>query len=275
MPDAGGPEVIWRIGAFIAVFAIMAALESVSPKRRLTYRRLTRWRTNFGIVLLGSLAVRAMAMLPGLLGAAAVPLVAVSAAFLAADRDWGLLNTVALPAWLEIIVTLLVLDFAIWLQHVASHKIPMLWRLHRVHHADVEFDVTTAIRFHPIEIALSMLYKVLWVLVLGPSVLAVIIFEVILSSCALFNHANVALPLGLDRLLRTLIVTPDMHRVHHSTEQSEHDTNYGFNLSVWDRLFATYKAQPDAGHDRMTIGLKPYQNDAPTRFGWSLWLPFK
>ncbi|MFT5510597.1 MAG: sterol desaturase/sphingolipid hydroxylase (fatty acid hydroxylase superfamily) [Hyphomicrobiaceae bacterium] len=275
MPDAGGLEAIWRIGAFIAVFAIMAALESVSPKRRLTYQRLTRWRTNFGIVLLGSLAVRAMAMLPGLLGAAAVPLVAVSAAFLAADRGWGLLNTVALPAWLEIIVTLLVLDFAIWLQHLASHKIPMLWRLHRMHHADVEFDVTTAIRFHPIEIALSMLYKVLWVLVLGPSVLAVIIFEVILSSCALFNHANVALPLGLDRLLRTLIVTPDMHRVHHSTEQAEHDTNYGFNLSVWDRLFATYKAQPDAGHVGMTIGLKPYQSDAPTRFGWSLWLPFK
>lgn len=275
MPDAGGLEAIWRIGAFIAVFAIMAALESVSPKRRLTYQRLTRWRTNFGIVLLGSLAVRAMAMLPGLLGAAAVPLVAVSAAFLAADRGWGLLNTVALPAWLEIIVTLLVLDFAIWLQHLASHKIPMLWRLHRMHHADVEFDVTTAIRFHPIEIALSMLYKVLWVLVLGPSELAVIIFEVILSSCALFNHANVALPLGLDRLLRTLIVTPDMHRVHHSTEQAEHDTNYGFNLSVWDRLFATYKAQPDAGHVGMTIGLKPYQSDAPTRFGWSLWLPFK
>lgn len=267
-------EIIWRFGAFTVIFAIMATLELAAPKRRLTRSRLARWRTNLAIIVLDSLTVRAMALLPVLLGIT-VPLVAVAAALLCADRSWGVFNNVSLPDWVEVTIALLVLDFAVWLQHLLSHKIALLWRLHRVHHADPDIDVTTATRFHPIEIALSMLYKVFWVLALGPSVLAVILFEIILSGCAMFNHANVALPTWLDRALRRLIVTPDMHRVHHSVERTEHDTNYGFNLSIWDRLFRTYQAQPAASHEGMIIGLKPYQHDGPIRLGWSLQLPFQ
>jgi sterol desaturase/sphingolipid hydroxylase (fatty acid hydroxylase superfamily) len=171
-------------------------------------------------------------------------------------------------------VAVLVLDLAIWGQHWASHKVPLFWRLHQVHHADRDIDVTTAVRFHPVEIALSMLWKIVVVVPLGAPPLAVFLFEVILNACAMFNHANIALPQWLDRILRLLVVTPDMHRVHHSVLRREHNTNYGFNLSVWDRLFRTYTAQPEGGHQGMTIGLPPYQSEAPTRFGWSLWLPF-
>ena len=267
-------EVVWRLGAFLAVFAVMALLERARPKRPLVLPRLMRWGTNLAIVVIDSLAVRLMAALPAILGAVSVPLVAVAAAVLAGDWGWGLLNNVSWPAWLEVIVALLVLDFAIWFQHLASHKVPLLWRLHRVHHADRDIDVTTALRFHPVEIALSMLYKVAWVLVLGPSELAVILFEIILSGCAMFNHANLDLPRWLDRALRTLVVTPDMHRVHHSVRRAEHGSNYGFNLSTWDRLFRTYTAQPADGHQGMTIGLKPYQTEGPAHLGWSLWLPF-
>jgi sterol desaturase/sphingolipid hydroxylase (fatty acid hydroxylase superfamily) len=167
------------------------------------------------------------------------------------------------------------LDFAIWLQHVLSHRVPALWQVHQVHHADRDFDVTTALRFHPVEIGLSMLYKVVWVLALGAPVAAVIIFEVILNAFAIFNHANVALPGRLDRALRVVIVTPDMHRVHHSVLAREHHNNFGFNLSVWDRVFGTYTAQPRDGHDGMTIGLPQFQSEAPARLAWSLSLPFK
>ena len=251
-------EVVWRLGAFLAVFVVMALLERARPKRPLVLPRLMRWGTNLAIVVIDSLAVRLMAALPAILGAVSVPLVAVAAAVLAGDWGWGLLNNVSWPAWLEVIVVLLVLDFAIWFQHLASHKVPLLWRLHRVHHADRDIDVTTALRFHPVEIALSMLYKVAWVLVLGPSELAVILFEIILSCCAMFNHANLDLPRWLDRALRTLVVTPDMHLVHHSVRRAEHVSTYGFNLSTWDRLFRTYTAQPADGHQGMTIGLKPH-----------------
>jgi sterol desaturase/sphingolipid hydroxylase (fatty acid hydroxylase superfamily) len=267
-------EVVWRLGAFLAVFAVMALLERARPKRPLVLPRLMRWRTNLAIVVIDSLAVRLMAALPAILGVVSVPLVAVAAAVLAGNWGWGLLNNVSWPAWLEVIVALLVLDFAIWFQHLASHKVPLLWRLHRVHHADRDIDVTTALRFHPVEIALSMLYKVAWVLVLGPSVLAVILFEIILCGCAMFNHANLDLPRWLDRALRALVVMPDMHNVHHSVRRAERDSNYGFNLSIWDRLFRTYTAQSADGHQGMTIGLTPYQTEGPAPLGWSLWLPF-
>ena len=167
------------------------------------------------------------------------------------------------------------LDFAIWLQHLGSHTIPALWRIHRVHHADVDIDVTTALRFHPVEIGLSMLYKVVWVLLLGPPAGAVVLFEVILNGGAMFNHANFALPARLDRALRALVVTPDMHRVHHSVIPGEHHSNYGFNLSIWDRSFRTYTAQPEKGHLAMTIGLADFQSDRPSQLGWSLGLPFR
>jgi sterol desaturase/sphingolipid hydroxylase (fatty acid hydroxylase superfamily) len=172
------------------------------------------------------------------------------------------------------VLVVIILDAAIYLQHVASHRLPILWRLHQMHHADPEFDVTTAIRFHPFEIALSMLYKVVLVVPLGPAPAAVIVFEIILNALAMFNHANIALPLWLDRALRMIVVTPDMHRVHHSIDVREHSTNFGFSLSVWDRLFGSYKPQPALGHDGMVIGLPQYQSDKPTELQWSLALPF-
>lgn len=261
-------EVALRLGVFAAVFVAMALLELAIPKRRLVAPKPRRWTTNIAIVLLDSAIIRLMASLT-------VPLAAIAAAMYAETRGWGLLNILVLPAWAEVLAAIIVLDFAIWLQHLLAHKIGVLWRLHQMHHADRDIDVTTAIRFHPVEIALSMIYKIAWVFVLGASPLAVLLFELILNGCAMFNHANVALPRWLDRVLRTVLVTPDMHRVHHSVIHREHDSNYGFNLSIWDRMFGTYTAEPEKGHAGMTIGLPPYQHDGPTRIGWSLVVPLK
>ena len=205
----------------------------------------------------------------------AVPVLAVAMAEIAAARGWGLLNLVDLPLWLEFVIAVAVLDMLIYAQHVATHKTPILWRLHQVHHADRDIDVTTGARFHPVEIVLSMGYKLLCVIALGPSALAVFVFEVLLNASAMFNHANVRLPLSVDRVMRSVIVTPDMHRVHHSIVRNETDSNYGFFLSIWDRLFGTYIAQPRDGHDGMTIGLKEYQTPKPANLFWCLWLPFR
>jgi sterol desaturase/sphingolipid hydroxylase (fatty acid hydroxylase superfamily) len=256
-----------RLAVFVSVFVAMALVELLWPKRALIVSRKRRWLTNIGISAVGTAVLRLMAML-------AVPVAAIAAAFYAEAHHIGLLNQVDWPAWIKVVLSLLVLDLAIWAQHLASHKVPLFWRLHQVHHADRDIDVTTAVRFHPVEIALSMLWKIVVVVPLGAPPLAVFLFEVILNACAMFNHANIALPAWLDGALRLFIVTPDMHRVHHSVQHREHDSNYGFNLSVWDRLFRTYTAQPEAGHQGMTIGLSPYQTEAPTRFAWSLLLPF-
>lgn len=256
-----------RFAAFAAVFAIMALLEFAIPKRDLHYEKGRRWITNLAIVGIDGLLVRAMA-------AFVIPLAAVAAADWATRNEVGVLNLIDLPVWLEWLIAIALLDLAIYVQHVASHRIPILWRLHQVHHADVDIDVTTAIRFHPVEIGLSMLWKIVVVLALGPAAGAVVLFEVLLNGTAMFNHANVDLPRPLDRLLRLFLVTPDMHRVHHSVIRREHDSNYGFNLSVWDRVFRTYTSQPADGHQGMTIGLPPYQNKSPTELGWSLRLPF-
>jgi sterol desaturase/sphingolipid hydroxylase (fatty acid hydroxylase superfamily) len=264
----GVSEPLFRLVSFAAIFVAMALLELASPKRAPRWPRVRRWITNMAVVGLGILLLRGLALL-------AVPLLAVGAAILAEQNGWGLFNLVVWPSVLEIVLAIVILDFAIWLQHVALHKVPVLWRVHQMHHADVDFDVTTALRFHPIETGLSMLYKVAWVLGLGAAPVAVVLFEVILNGCAMFNHANISLPPWLDRILRQVLVTPDMHRVHHSIERREHDTNFGFNLSIWDRLFGTYTPQPAKGHLGMTIGLEPYQSDAPTRLGWSLALPFR
>ena len=268
-------EPVLRLSVFAAVFAFMACLELAIPKRTLTAPKSRRWVTNLAIVGIDSLLVRAMDLLPRLLGSIIMPLAAVAVAIWAEGQGIGLFNWLALPNGIEIVAAIVILDFAIWLQHVGSHLIPMIWQMHQVHHADVDIDVTTAIRFHPIEIALSMLYKMVWVVVLGPAPVAVVLFEVILNAGALFNHANVALPKWLDRSLRTLIVTPDMHRVHHSVIRAEHNTNFGFNLSIWDRLFGTYTDQPIKGHDGMTIGLSAYQTAEPTTLKWSLLVPFR
>ena len=265
-------ELILRLTVFVGALVLMAAAEVFWPRRKLVLGRRARWPTNLGMVALGALVIRLLAAAATVL---LVPLVAVTAAVLAAQHDWGLLNAVSWPQWIEIAIALAFLDFAIWLQHLLAHRVPLLWRLHRVHHADRDIDVTTALRFHPIEIRLSMIYKVGWVVVLGAPLEAVIAFELILNAVAMFNHANVALPSGLERPLRALIVTPDMHRIHHSIHASEHHANFGFNLSVWDRLFATYVAEPRDGHREMTIGLPEFQTDRPARLGWCLGLPFR
>lgn len=251
---------------FLGALSVFASLEALFPRKSRTYSRATRWLTNVGFTLINTVVVKLMG-----------PVVAISSAYWATENGWGVFNIyeAQIPVWLAFGAGLILLDLAIYGQHVATHKIAILWRLHKVHHADRDIDVTTGFRFHPLEIALSMFYKVGVVLALGPSVMTVLVFETVLSVSALFNHSNLLLPSGVDKVLRVFIVTPDMHRVHHSIRPEETDSNYGFNLSVWDRLFGTFIPQPRDGHDHMRIGLSDYQSDAPTKFTWSLFLPFK
>ncbi len=256
------PEV--RLSCFFGVLCLMAIWELVAPRRTLTASKTLRWASNLGIVMLNTILLRLL-----------FPAAAMGMALLAAERHWGLFNNIDLPAGLEVIAAVVALDFAIYLQHVMFHAVPAFWRLHRVHHADLDIDVTTGARFHPIEIVLSLLIKFAVITALGPAPLAVLIFEVLLNATAMFNHSNVRIPLGIDRVLRWLVVTPDMHRVHHSIEAHETNSNFGFNLPFWDRLFGTYKAQPDAGHEGMTIGIRDLR--APrlaSALPGMLWLPF-
>ncbi len=259
-------EAFIRLGVFLGLFVALALIEAWVPRRVRTQPRGTRWITNWAIIVIDTLTLRLLAL--------ALPLLAVGAAVDAQNQGWGLMNALDLPLWLAIIVTVLIFDFSIWAQHLITHKVPILWRFHRVHHADRDIDVTTAIRFHPVEIALSMLLKIGLVYLLGPPAIGIIIFEIVLNGTAMFNHANIKLPLWLDAIVRRVLVTPDMHRVHHSDQRSEHDSNYGFALSIWDQMFGTYIAQPEKGHDEMTIGLE-WQDDRPSKLGWSLSLPFQ
>lgn len=253
-----------RFGIFAGVLVIMGLLELVLPRRSLDAPKARRWLTNLAIVVIDSAVLRIF-----------FPILAVGVAAVVSARGWGLFSLVDWPLWLETVLCVILLDMAIYGQHVASHKIPILWQVHKVHHSDRDFDVTTAIRFHPIEIALSMLYKFAVILVLGAGPLSVFLFEILLNATAMFNHANFRLPLALDAVVRQVLVTPDMHRVHHSVVRRETDSNYGFNLSVWDRMFGTYIPQPGAGHDGMEIGLKEYRDFKPVQLVWSLLLPFK
>lgn len=233
-----------RLGVFLAVLAAMAAWEAAAPRRRREIPRLLRWSNNLGVVALDTILVRLV-----------FPIAAVGLALHAQAHGWGLLPALGLPDWAAFLIALLALDLVIYLQHVMFHAVPALWRLHRMHHADLEFDVTTGLRFHPVEILLSMGVKLAAVAALGAPALAVLAFEVLLNATAMFNHSNVAIPQATDRWLRLLVVTPDMHRVHHSVVPAETNSNFGFNLPWWDRLLGTYRAQPGAGHDGMTIGV--------------------
>jgi sterol desaturase/sphingolipid hydroxylase (fatty acid hydroxylase superfamily) len=203
------------------------------------------------------------------------PTAAVGFALVGEDHGWGALNNVSLPFWAKCLVSVIALDLVIYAQHVTFHAVPVLWRLHRMHHADLEFDVTTDVRFHPVEIVLSMLIKFGAVALLGAPALAVLIFEVLLNATSMFSHSNVRLPERIDRVLRWLVVTPDMHRVHHSTERRETDSNFGFNLPWWDRLFGTYRAQPEAGHDNMRLGLSMFRDRGDLRLDRMLLQPFR
>lgn len=253
-----------RLSVFAGVLVLMACLEAMFPRRRRAQARAKRWTTNLSLIIIDTAALRLV-----------LPIVAMGMAVVAETRGWGLLNQIASPIWLETLIAAIVLDMLIYWQHVASHRIPVLWRLHKVHHADRDIDVTTAVRFHPVEIILSMVYKIVCILLLGPAVAAVFLFEVLLNACALFNHANVRLPSALDSVVRWFFVTPDMHLVHHSTLANETDSNFGFSLSLWDRLFGSYVAQPREGHGGMKIGLPEYQDDAPSGLFWTLTIPFR
>ena len=257
-------EIAVRIVAFAAVFAGMAAWEILAPRRHLTAGRKPRWPGNLGIVVIDALLVRLV-----------IPTTAAGAALIAAQHGWGLFHALAFPPWLAGVAGFLLLDLIIYGQHVMFHHVPILWRLHRMHHADLDIDVTTGARFHPIEILLSMLIKIAAVLVLGIPALAVVIFEVVLNATSMFNHSNVVMPERLERVLRAIVVTPDMHRVHHSIVRRETDSNFGFNLPWWDRLFGTYRPAPEAGHVGMTIGIPMFRAPRELRLDRLLTQPFR
>jgi sterol desaturase/sphingolipid hydroxylase (fatty acid hydroxylase superfamily) len=243
-------EQVVRLASFAAVLAAMAAWEALSPRRPHSVSRGPRWASNLGLVVVNTLAARLL-----------LPLGAVGVALIAEERGWGLLNNEPLPAWLAVALSVVALDLVIYLQHVLFHAVPVLWRLHRVHHADLDFDVTTGIRFHTLEILLSLGIKVAAVVLLGAPALAVLVFEVVLNASSMFSHGNVRLPAWLDRLLRWVLVTPEMHRVHHSARPRETNSNFGFNLPWWDFLFGTYLAQPADGHEGMTVGLEEFRDE--------------
>jgi sterol desaturase/sphingolipid hydroxylase (fatty acid hydroxylase superfamily) len=254
-----------RFGSFAVVLLLMTLWEVLAPRRRLTVRKSPRWASNLGLVALNIFLVRF-----------AVPITAIGAAIGAKQRGWGLLHLVDWPHWLEILLAVVTFDLVIYLQHVMFHAVPVLWRLHMVHHADLDFDVTTGLRFHTLEILLSALIKLATVAVVGPAPVAVLIFEVLLNATSMFNHGNVRMPGKIDRLLRWLVVTPDMHRVHHSVVRQETNSNFGFNLSWWDYLLGTYRSQPAEGHERMTIGVSHLRDERQVdRLPRMLAIPFR
>lgn len=258
--DGVSPQAEWlALGAMAAMFALFAAIELARPVRAAP--KGERWITNLVMFAIDTLAVRLF-----------VPLLMVGAAALAAGKGWGLLNQFVLPEWLAVMLAILALDLALYFQHWATHRVPLLWRLHKVHHSDPAFDVTTAARFHPFEIVLSMGYKMAVVVALGLPVLGVFLFELVFNIATLFTHANFALPRALEKPVRALLVTPTMHRIHHSAIRQETDSNFGTFLSGWDRLFRTYTDEADG---KLTIGLCEYQDQRPHELGWSLMLPFR
>jgi sterol desaturase/sphingolipid hydroxylase (fatty acid hydroxylase superfamily) len=257
-------EPLIRLAAFAGIFAVMAGWEILLPRRAQKLGRGKRWPSNIGIVVLDTVLVRL-----------AFPTTAVGLALLAEAGGWGLLHAISLPAWAGVLLAVMALDCAIYLQHVLFHAVPALWRLHRMHHADLEFDVTTGARFHPIEILLSMGIKLGVVAALGAPAVAVLVFEVLLNATSMFNHSNVRMPAWLDGIMRWIVVTPDMHRVHHSIVVRETNSNFGFNLPWWDRLFGTYRDQPEAGHMAMTIGIDQFRESAEQRLDRMLTQPFR
>ena len=253
-----------RLGFFLAVFSIMALWELPMPRRKCEVSRWGRWPSNLGIVAFDAVLVRVF-----------IPATTVTMALIAEEGGWGLFNQLVLPGWAAVLFSVIALDLVIYLQHVMFHAVPILWRFHRVHHADLGFDVTTGVRFHPIEILLSMGIKLAAVAVLGVPGIAVLIFEVLLNATSMFNHGNVRLPSNLDRVLRWIVVTPDMHRVHHSIIPREANSNFGFNLPWWDRLLGTYRAQPADGHEGMVIGIGQFRTRRDLWLDWMLSQPFR
>jgi len=259
-------DTILRLTFFLSILIILIMAEILFPKKKRIYNRKDRWITNGLITLINTASVNIVHI--------AIPLIAIVAAIDVSNGKMGLFNIINFPIWIEIILTVIILDFIIWGQHLLSHKIPFVWRFHRMHHTDRDLDVTTAVRFHPFEIIFSMFIKITSIYILGASAIAVIIFEIMLNGMAMFNHANLRIPFRIENILRKFIVTPDLHRIHHSIYIDEHNKNFGFSLSIWDKIFKCYLDQPRDGHKDMKLGLK-WQNDKPTKLGWSLWIPFK
>lgn len=255
-----------RLSLFVAVFALMAGWELRAPCRQLTLSKTQRWLSNLSLVVLNTVILRLL-----------FPAAAMGVAVFADEQGWGLFNVShEWPLLLMVVLSVILMDLVIYLQHVMVHAIPALWRLHRVHHADLDYDVTTGLRFHPLEIVLSLFIKFAIIVLLGPPLIAVVIFEVLLNATAMFNHGNVSLPAGLDRWLRWIVVTPDMHRVHHSIEDDETNSNFGFSLPWWDRLFGTYRDQPRKGHKKMIIGIRTFRDTRTcARLPGMLLIPFK
>ena len=256
-------EAGWRLVIFIVIFSSLSLMELLAPRGKKHERLWQRRGVNLAMVVADSLLLRLV-----------FPMAAVGIALWVESQELGLFNFFDAPFWLACLLSFLILDLAIWFGHWASHHIPLFWRVHRVHHSDIDLDVTSALRFHPIEILASMLWKAVIILLLGAPALAVFIFEVVLNGCAMFNHANIRIPKKLDRLLRCVVVTPDMHRIHHSIIERETNANFGFNLPWWDRLFGTYTSDPQDGQTGMTLGLEEYLDERPTRLKWSFLLPF-
>ena len=257
-------EPVIRLGVFFFIFLAMALWEVLAPRRTQAFGRRARWPHNIGLLLLDAALLRIVA--PG---------AAIAVALAGEAHGWGLVNAVGLPAWAAVALAVVLLDLAIYFQHVMFHAVPTLWRLHRVHHTDLDFDVTTGTRFHPIEILISTGIKCAAVAAIGAPAIAVLVFELLLNGTAMFNHANARLPRSLDRMLRWAIVTPDMHRVHHSVVYNETNSNFGFNLPWWDRLFGTYRAQPAAGHEAMVIGVDAFRSREELRLDKLLVQPFR
>jgi len=264
----GLSEPVIRLLAFSTIFITLAAIELLAPRLERDEMRgalkSRRWFTNLAMVVLSSVALRIV-----------FPLAAVGTALWAQSNGLGLFAMLGMPLWVAGILAFIVLDFAVWLEHVVSHKWRWLWRIHRMHHADTGFDLTTALRFHPLEIVLSMVWKAAIIIALGAPPVAVLVFEIVLNGAAMFNHANIKLPKAVDAVLRLLVVTPDMHRIHHSTDPRETDSNYGFNLAIWDRMFSTYTQTPRRGDTGIEIGLSEWRDESPANLVWALALPFR
>ncbi len=256
-------ELLIRLGFFFGILILMFLWEVIAPRRPLTTSKITRWFSNLCLVLIDSIVVRLI-----------FPTTLVGIAFLAQQRGWGIFNQFEMPSLLKITLSVLILDLAIYLQHIMFHSIPLFWRLHMVHHSDMDIDVTTGIRFHPIEIVLSMGIKMIAAILIGPPPIAVVVFEVLLNGTSMFNHGNVRYPQHIDSFLRLLVVTPEMHRVHHSTIRWETNSNLGFNFPWWDRLFGTYRDQPAKGHLEMSIGLDQFKEPNKLTLPWLIVLPF-
>jgi sterol desaturase/sphingolipid hydroxylase (fatty acid hydroxylase superfamily) len=256
-------ELAIRLSCFVGVLMVMGVAELLAPRRSLVADKAVRWTSNLGLVALNTVCLRLV-----------LPLGAVGSALLFQEAGWGLLNNLSLAPWLAVIASVVMLDLVVYLQHVLFHAVPAFWRLHMVHHADPDVDVTTGVRFHTLEILLSMGIKLAAIAVLGPPPAGVLLFEVLLNATSMFSHGNVYLPKPLDRILRLIVVTPDMHRVHHSAATHETNSNFGFNLPWWDFLLGTYRSEPAEGHERMTLGLMQYRDDRVTRLRWMLILPF-